>query len=74
MIKNTTPGPAPVNAPRFKKGLVTIEGVTFNDAWAKTKTEKEFIAEFMAVHYQDKSPNERTELLKIAFAACNTAE
>lgn len=78
MAKQETGAKGPV----FKRENVTIDGVNFNDAWArslKPKTvdgkeispEDQFIAEFP--HHFEGNP-ERIELLKKAFNACLSAE
>ena len=71
-------------APTFKKGSVTIDGVNFNDEWARKlkpqeidgktiSAEDQFIAEFPH-HFTDLAEAERVDLLKKAFSACLSAE
>lgn len=53
---------------------MNIEGVGFNPEWAKTKTQQEFVAEFVDVHFQDYARADRISLLKEAFllvGCCN---
>ena len=47
--------------------LMIYEGVSFNAEWARTKTEREFISEFINVHYQSYSRKDRVQLLKQAY-------
>lgn len=70
--------------PPFKKGQVTVDGVHFNDDWARklkpltvdgseVSAEDRFVNEFKAAHWGDKDENERIELLKSTYADCLAA-
>jgi hypothetical protein len=73
----------------LKKGQVTIDGINFNDEWARNLEAREanqetgtpamspeeiFIAEYEKGHYQDKKPEIRRQKLQEAFKACLSAE
>jgi hypothetical protein len=59
----------------MKKKLndVVVEGISFNTAWAASKTKAEFVKEFKEVHFKDYAEEDRTKLLEDAHDKCVAA-
>ncbi len=46
---------------------ITIDGIHFNQDWAKKVTEDAFVTEFKDAHYQDLTEEARIAALKAAY-------
>lgn len=60
----------------MKDAFVKIDGINFNQTWAATKTEKEFVDEYsnMDTHYPGLDKKAKTDALKAAYKQLTKAE
>ncbi|MDR1347352.1 MAG: hypothetical protein LBJ63_02830 [Prevotellaceae bacterium] len=47
--------------------MILIDGINFNEAWAKAVTEEAFVAHFGRFAYPELTEDERTEKLKQVY-------